>query len=174
MSRDKEKSATKLFQKSRAKSQEKIINETSIRLLNLNNKLRMGRLNNSQFLTQLSEVLTSNNGESSVYVTQKRLTTTLPIDEPTPKINDLSSNVIKADAFEENTTTYPVLIRISMNSGNSKNTSQSKQKTKLSTVVETGNLDQFWSDYVQVIKNGFVGLKKKDKKKNKKSGKVSK
>ena len=139
----------------------------------MNNKLRMGRLNNSQFLTQLSEVLTSNNGESSVYVTQKRLTSTLPIDEPTPKINDLSSNVIKADAFEENTATYPVLIRISMNSG-SKNTPQSKQKTKLSTVVETGNLDQFWSDYVQVIKNGFVGLKKKDKKKNKKSGKVSK
>lgn len=140
----------------------------------MNNKLRMGRLNNSQFLTQLSEVLASNNGESSVYVTQKRLTTTLPIDEPTPKINDLSSNVIKTDAFEENTGTYPVLIRICMNPGNNKNTSQSKQKTKLSTVVETGNLDQFWGDYVQVIKNGFVGLKKKDKKKNKKSGKVSK
>lgn len=134
----------------------------------------MGRLNNSEFLTKLSEVLISNNGESSVYLTQKRLTSTLPIDEPTSKISDLSSNVIKTEAFEKNTTTYPVLIRISMNSGNMKSSSQSKQKTKLSTVVETSNLDQFWSEYVQVIKNGFVGLKKKDKKKNKKSGKVSK
>src|SRR5699024_365353 len=111
----------------------------------------MGRLNNSEFLTQLSDVLVSNNGESSVYLTQKRLTSKLPIDDPTSIINDLSSNVIKTEAFEKNTATYPVLIRIAMNSGKRKSSSQSKQKTKLSTVVETSNLDQFWSEYVQVI-----------------------
>lgn len=133
----------------------------------------MGRLNNFEFLSKLSDILTSNNGESSVYLTQKRLTSTLPIDEPKSSISDLSSNVIKADGFDENTTTYPILIRISMN-GEKTKPGKSKGKTKLSTVVETNSLDQFWTEYVQVIKNGFVGLKKKDKKKNKKTGKVSK
>lgn len=134
----------------------------------------MGRLNNSQFLTNLSEILASNNGESSVYVTQKRLASALPVDAADSKINDLSSNVNDDNKFEQNTETYPILIRISMNSEKSKASTPSKPKTKLSTVVETNNLDKFWTDYAQVIKNGFVGLKKKDKKKNKKAGRVSK
>lgn len=134
----------------------------------------MGRLNNSQFLTNLSEILASNNGESSVYVTQKRLASALPVDASDSKINDLSSNVNDDNKFEQNTETYPILIRISMNSEKSKASTLSKPKTKLSTVVETNNLDKFWTDYAQVIKNGFVGLKKKDKKKNKKAGRVSK
>lgn len=134
----------------------------------------MGRLNNSQFLTNLSEILASNNGESSVYVTQKRLASALPVDAADSKINDLSSNVNDDNKFEQNTETYPILIRISMNSEKSKASTLSKPKTKLSTVVETNNLDKFWTDYAQVIKNGFVGLKKKDKKKNKKASRVSK
>ncbi|CAH6723106.1 signal recognition particle subunit Srp14p [[Candida] jaroonii] len=124
----------------------------------------MGRLNNAEFLSQFAETLTKNNGESSVYLTQKRLVPSLDVED-NKGINDLSSNVIDHKLFDKNTQEYPILIRLSMNGKN-------KDKLKLSTVVEIDQLDQFWIDYAQTIKAGFVGLKKKDKKKSKK--KVSK
>lgn len=133
----------------------------------------MGRLNNSEFLKQLGEELTKNNGESSINLTQKRLSIPLDLEEdsakPTnEKINDLPSNVIKhSDEFPKNTQKYPILIRLALK-GETK-----KQKTKLSTVVEVENVEQFWVDYSQVVKKGFVGLKKKEKKKSKKT-KISK
>lgn len=127
------------------------------------------RLDNTQFLAQVGDILNKNSGKSSVYLTQKRLTPTLYRKET--DINDLPSNVVDNPPHATNNiATYPLLIRISLN-GSVKN--DKKDKTKLSTVVENTDLDQFWSDYVQVIKAGFVGLKKKDKKKAKKS-KVSK
>ncbi|KAK6455024.1 signal recognition particle, SRP9/SRP14 subunit [Scheffersomyces xylosifermentans] len=129
----------------------------------------MGRLDNTEFLKQVSDILTTNNGKSSVYLTQKRLSPALAIDADTNNtINDLSSNV-KQTAIQ-NTTTYPILIRVSLNG---KDRKDKKDKVKLSTVVETDRLDQFWTEYVHVIKTGFTGLKKKTKK-SKKSGKVSK
>lgn len=107
----------------------------------------MGRLNNNEFVQKVGDLLTENNGKSSVYLTQKRLSPALDLEE--------STEVTESQQF-------PILIRISMNSSDEKN------KVKLSTVVETENLDQFWSDYSQAIKSGFIGLKKKDKKKSKK------
>lgn len=138
-----------------------------------NNKI-MGRLNNSEFLTQVQKLLESNNGESSVYITQKRLSLPLELNDMTgdsnSHINDLSSNVIEYEkSFTNNTAQYPVLVRVSTNAKKNQ-----KTKSKLSTVVEIDNLDQFWVDYAHVIKTGFVGLRKKDKKKSKKPGKVSK
>ncbi|EGV65234.1 hypothetical protein PSN45_002627 [Yamadazyma tenuis] len=131
----------------------------------------MGRLNNGEFLTQVGDILTQNDGKSSIYLTQKRLSPALDLDEPdvnegVESINDLSSNVVE-HKFKSNTQEYPILIRIALGSNGS------KQKVKLSTVVEINNLDQFWSDYSSVIKAGFVGLKKKEKKKSKKN-KISK
>lgn len=122
----------------------------------------MGRLNNSDFLQKVNDELSSNAGKSSVYLTQKRLSLTL--EPPTAEnINDLSSNVVQhPNDFPTNTQTYPVLIRFT--SGD--------KKSKLSTVVEPADLDKFWTEYAQILKNGFVGLKKKEKKTRK--SKVSK
>lgn len=132
----------------------------------------MGRLDNSEFLKKVSDILGKNDGKSSVYLTQKRLIPALDIDDAGKGnvINDLLSNVNHIDTEFENTSTYPILIRVSLNG---KDIKDKKDKIKLSTVVETERLDQFWTEYVQVIKTGFVGLKKKEKKKSKK-GKVSK
>lgn len=133
----------------------------------------MGRLNNSEFLKQLSELFNEENGGSSVLLTQKRLSIPLDLEENSSKtnsekINDLPSNVIKhSDEFPENTQSYPILIRVA-----SKPKSL-KHKTKLSTVVEAENVEQFWLDYSQTVKKGVRDLKKKDKKKKKKN-KVSK
>lgn len=127
----------------------------------------MARLDNTEFLKQVADLLTANSGKSSVYLTQKRLSPTLPLDV-SPGINDLPTNVIENESHPQNTTTYPILIRIAMNGKRDKG-----EKLKLSTVVENSQLEHFWTDYVLVLKNGFVGLKKKEKKKAKK-GKVTK
>lgn len=119
----------------------------------------MGRLNNTEFLSKVNDELTSNEGKSSVYFTQKRLSLSL---EPatSDNINDLSSNVVDhPKRFPSNSQTYPVLIRFTLGD----------TKSKISTVVEPENLDKFWNQYAHIIKNGFVGLKKKEKKKAKKS-----
>lgn len=119
----------------------------------------MGRLNNKEFLARITNELTSNEGKSSVYFTQKRLSLTLEPATPN-NINDLSSNVVEhPKEFPSNSETYPVLIRFTLG----------EKKLKISTVIEPENLDRFWSEYAQILKTGFVGLKKKEKKKAKKS-----
>lgn len=127
----------------------------------------MVRVNNSDFLKQFGDVLEGNSGKSSIYLTQKRLSPALDLDQDEGNgIKDLSSNVIPHDdKYSTNSTEYPILIRIATN--------DKSKKLKISTVVETAQLEQFWVNYAQVIKSGFIGLKKKDKKKSKKS-KVSK
>lgn len=123
----------------------------------------MGRLNNTEFISKVSELLASNEGQSSVYFTQKRLS--VPLEkEPIENVKDLSTNVVEHPAaYTKNTQTYPVLIRATLG----------KKESKISTVVEATNLDTFWLEYAQVLKTGFIGLKRKEKKKAKKS-KVSK
>lgn len=111
-------------------------------------------------------MLSANDGQSSVYLVQKRLSSD-DTENGDNSISDLASNVVKNDLFPTNTQQYPVLVRVATGS------TEKKTKKKLSTVVEVDQLDQFWVDYVQVLKGGFVGLKKKEKKKSKK-GKVSK
>lgn len=124
----------------------------------------MGRLDNGEFIKQFESVLSKNNGKSSVYLTQKRLTPALDI-EPTEPLGDLPTNVVEIDSVPANTQSYPVLVRISLNG---KEKSDKKDKIKLSTVVEPAHLEEFWTDYAQAVKNGFIGLKKKEKKKAKK------
>lgn len=123
----------------------------------------MGRINNAEFLSQVSAALLSNEGKSSVYLTQKRLTASLE-SPPQSELADLSSNVVDhPEKYPTNTEKYPVLMRFTTG----------EKKSKISTVVQAGDLDSFWTEYTQALKTGFVGLKKKDKKKLKKS-KVSK
>lgn len=117
----------------------------------------MGRLNNSEFLTKVNEHLTANEGKSSVYFTQKRLE--LDLEASADQISDLASNVIEQpDNLPKNSQTYPVLIRLTLG----------EKTSKISTVVEPQNLDQFWNEYAQILKSGLVGLKR-DKKKTKRS-----
>ncbi|KAI5950053.1 hypothetical protein KGF57_004398 [Candida theae] len=126
----------------------------------------MARLDNSQFLHELNQVVTTNNGKSSIYLTQKRLTSSEVQGINSSSIDDLPTNVIPNQKIQ-NSTSYPVLIRVAMNSKSNKDKKQSK--LKISTVVEAEQLNQFWQQYIRVLKNGLVGLKKKEKKKGKKS-----
>lgn len=150
----------------------------------------MTRLDNSQFLKQVETLTQSINGKSSIYLTQKRLspslssitTTTTAEDE---SINDLPTNVITPTPKTTTTTTtttttinndskYPLLIRLSMNSSDNKiktktdnKVQKKKERVKISTVVELDQLNEFWDQYIQILKSGFIGLKKKkDKKKS--------
>lgn len=83
-------------------------------------------------------------------------------------LSDLSKEV-KPVLHEHNPDfkTYSILIRVT--DGNK----EKSARVKLSTVVEPENLDAFWNEYTNVLKAGFVGLKKKSKSK-KKTKKASK
>lgn len=122
----------------------------------------MPRLSNKEFLSQLQTGLTENAGSSSVYLTQKRLVASLE-SAPKDQLTDLSSNVIQhPDTYPQNTRTYSILIRCT----------RGTKDSKISTVVEPENLDSFWNDYTTVLKSGFGGLRKKDKKKKQKVSKA--
>ena len=146
----------------------------------------MTRLDNSQFLKQVETLTQSNNGKSSIYLTQKRLSSSITTTEE--GINDLPTNVITPHpkTTTTNTTTntinndskYPLLIRLSMNSSDNKSKTKTinkeKERVKISTVVEINQLNEFWDQYIQILKTGFMGLKKKkDKKKSHTSGNSS-
>lgn len=114
-------------------------------------------------------MLTTNNGKSSIYVTQKRLSYNIDDEingvEP---FSDLSKDVkLILHKNQPNFKKYSILIRIT--DGNKDKSS----KIKLSTVVEPKDLDSFWNEYTNILKSGFIGLKKKpkSKKKSKKSSK---
>lgn len=116
----------------------------------------MGRLNNSDFLTQASQAILQRKGKS-IYLTQKRLNAVLEKPEPS-SFNDLPSQVVEQpEKYPHNSTTYAVLVRLKTGD------------FKLSTVVEAENLAAFWPEYVQTVKEGFVGLRKEKKKKSAKT-----
>lgn len=125
----------------------------------------MGRLSNQEFLDTVDKLLSSNEGKSSVYLTQKRLTS---VDIDGVETTDLSTNVIDYSVPASNSQKYPILLRLSMNG---KKKGDKSDKLKVSTVIEVENLPQFWLTYINVIKSGFVGLKRKEKKKKNRVGK---
>lgn len=121
-------------------------------------KSTMPRLSNKEFLSKLQENLIENGGSSSVYLTQKRLVASLE-SCPKDQLTDLSSNVVQhPEEYGKNTRQYPVLIRYT----------NGTKESKISTVIDPENLDSFWGDYSTVLKTGFTGLRKKDKKKKQK------
>ncbi|GMG23390.1 unnamed protein product [Ambrosiozyma monospora] len=138
----------------------------------------MGRLSNKEFLSQVESHLKKNEGKSSVYLTQKRLNSiddtqidsTNTDDKLSSKFDviDPLSSTKTTEETKDTTAEYPLLLRFT----------DGTKDLKLSTVVEFKELNKFWDDYSNVLKAGFVGLKKKTKKKAKKSkksaGKVTK
>lgn len=116
-----------------------------------------------QFFKQVTNLLAKKEGKSSLYITQKRLSYDIEnsITDPEP-YSDLGKDV--KPILHENTPDlkkYCILIRVT--DGNK----DKLLKTKLSTIVEPEKLDQFWTEYTNVLKTGFVGLKKKTKSKKK-------
>lgn len=51
---------------------------------------------------------------------------------------------------------------------------KSKQKIKLATVVDSADLDSFYTKYADVCRKGMEGLRKRDKKKAKEKAKAAK
>ncbi|CAI5759491.1 unnamed protein product [Candida verbasci] len=119
------------------------------------------RVNTPDFLQLLQSQLQNSKGKKSIYLTQKRLSSNIE-----NSINDLPSNVISTPI--ENNETYPILLRFSQNSSDNK---INKDRVKYSTIIESDKLDEFWQEYLKILKNGFIGLKKKEKKKSKKGKK---
>ncbi|VEU20664.1 DEKNAAC101562 [Brettanomyces naardenensis] len=120
----------------------------------------MGRLQNDEFLKQISSLLEKNAGKSSIYITQKRLSHDIEAEIGTEPFDDIQKDV-KPTVFKSITSTkqYPVLVRVTDGD------KDKKKKVKLSTVVRPEDLDKFWLQYTNILKAGFPGLKKKSKKK---------
>lgn len=111
----------------------------------------MPRLENNKFLAEVDKLLQSTNtNNSSLYFTQKRY---IPFD-----------TVEGLQRPEDGK--YSILIRCT--DGNS----DKSKKVKVSTVVNYTNLESFWGEYTNVLKNNISGglLKKKKKKKSKAAG----
>ena len=117
------------------------------------------------FLRQVTKLLEKNDGEQSIYITQKRLPSTESMiqSEPMDDLQDEVKPIVLKQAITENkANTYKVLIRVT-NGGRDK-----ASKIKLSTIVDPEELEPFWASYTKVLKAGFPGLKKRSKKKKKK------
>lgn len=103
------------------------------------------RLDNEQFLSTLAVLLKTSNEQGSVYLEQKRLTKT------------------GADSVIDATTApYPLLFRATDGA------KTKSKRVKISTIVSPDNLDQFWQGYTEALKSGMAGLRRKDKKKQRK------
>lgn len=108
-------------------------------------------------------MLSKNDGKSSIYITQKRFSYNPELPRRSEEtLSDLPKGVETIiHQGDKDFRQYPVLIRVT--DGN-----KSKgQKIKLSTVVEPIELDTFWAEYINILKNGLTGLKKKNKSKKK-------
>ncbi|KAF3276900.1 hypothetical protein TWF970_006072 [Orbilia oligospora] len=99
---------------------------------------------------------------------------------PQPTEADLKADLLSllseptASAEEETSeTTTPVPILIRATNGKSNDPRHNGKHIKLSTVVETDQLEAFFTRYAEVCKQGLTGLKKKVRK-NKKNKKTKK
>lgn len=123
-------------------------------------------------MKQVTALLSKNDGKSSFYITQKRFTYNSEASlDSEDTLSDLPKGIkpITCQA-ESDMKQYPILIRVTDGNKNK------MQKVKLNTVVEPLDLDAFWTEYINILKSGMKGLKKKSKskKKSKKSSKTSK
>ena len=111
-------------------------------------------LTEPQFLSQLITLLTSTNtaAHGSVYLTQKPLP---PPSPETPSSDSPSQILIRAT----NGLSKPHRVDKKLNS--------EKPKIKLSTVVDSTDIEVFYAKYAEVCKKGMEGLRKRDKKKAK-------
>lgn len=106
------------------------------------------RVDNDVFLEKLTTLLDTAKSTGSVYLEQKRLAKT----GPDPKL----------DATQR---PFPLLFRAT------DGVKDKSKRLKIDTVVEAKNIEQFWSQYADVLKAGMHGLLRKDKKEKKKKKK---
>ncbi|PCG90926.1 Signal recognition particle, SRP14 subunit [Penicillium occitanis (nom. inval.)] len=121
-------------------------------------------LSNDEFFTSLLTLLTSTSQKTkgSVYLTQKRLSTTSSTD---PSITEGSILVRATDGRTQNpkpTKTAEGTTKVT------KNKKTAAPKAKLSTVVSQADLEAFFVRYADICKAGMVGLKKRDRSAKKK------
>jgi signal recognition particle subunit SRP14 len=105
---------------------------------------------------------TSQKTKGSVYLTQKRLSTTSSTD---PSITEGSILVRATDGRTQNpkpTKTAEGTTKVT------KNKKTAAPKAKLSTVVSQAGLEAFFVRYADICKAGMVGLKKRDRSAKKK------
>ncbi|ODQ65226.1 signal recognition particle, SRP9/SRP14 subunit [Nadsonia fulvescens var. elongata DSM 6958] len=118
-----------------------------------------GRLSNEQFLVKLRELFSNHGSTNSVYLGQKRYT---PFDDVTSTKSDDLSDLNPSDS------PFALLFRATNGKGDK------SLKIKISTIVDSDQLEEFWLKYTDVVKGGMTGLRKKDKKKQKQKAKKSK
>lgn len=120
-------------------------------------------VNECQFLESLGSLLasTSSSGTGSVYLTQKTLTNGDSSASSRILIRATNGATAKSKAKPG--------VKIAKED-------QHKQKTKikLGTIVETADLETFYTKYADVCKKGMEGLRKRDKKKAKEKAKAAK
>ncbi|KAF1983498.1 signal recognition particle, SRP9/SRP14 subunit [Aulographum hederae CBS 113979] len=112
-----------------------------------------------EFFSTLSTLFdkTRTHGSGTVYLVQKRLSYSNSPSSSSTSSPDTLADLTPAQPL-------PLLIRAS--------TSQSKTKTKLSTIVQPEDIEDFFVKYAEVCRGGMSGLKKRErrKKKGKKAG----
>ncbi|RJE18360.1 hypothetical protein PHISCL_09308 [Aspergillus sclerotialis] len=113
----------------------------------------MSRLTHEDFFTSLTSLLntTTQTARGSVYLTQKPLPTNTDTTSPAILIRATDGNTQSANSKSD-----PKLKK-----------SDTRKKTKLSTVVNEEDLEAFYARYAEVCKAGMTGLKKRDRKKGK-------
>ncbi|EEA24993.1 hypothetical protein TMatcc_008094 [Talaromyces marneffei ATCC 18224] len=117
-------------------------------------------LSNDEFFASLTTLLTSTSKKTqgSVYLTQKRLTSS----STDPSITEGSILVRATDGKTQNP-------KPSKTTDNTKVTKKkAAPKSKLSTVVSPADLEAFFVKYADICKAGMVGLKKRDRSAKKK------
>lgn len=109
----------------------------------------MPQVPNDAFVKKVKDLLeVSKSGKGSVYFEQKRLAKT------------------GADSILHSTSApYPLLFRASNGAR------RREDRVAVSTVVEAAELQKFWLEFAEAVKKGAAGLRKKEKKKDKKKAK---
>ncbi|KKA29282.1 hypothetical protein TD95_002507 [Thielaviopsis punctulata] len=120
-------------------------------------------LSNDDFFARLTALFDEKKPKThgSIYLVQKRLTygqeiPAATIENPMPDLNLAKP--------------LPVIVRAT----NGKSKSKRKEKIKLSTIVQPGELEKFYLRYADICKTGMVALKPRDRSKKKAKAKKKK
>lgn len=124
-------------------------------------------LSNDEFLSRLTTLLSATHAANhgSVFLTQKPLP---PASPPSPSPSPSTSIPASPTSLPQ------ILIRAT--NGKSKEHREKGRKEKISTIVDVGELEEFYRRYAEVCKKGMEGLRKRDRKarKRKEKGKGKK
>lgn len=139
-----------------------------------------GHLSSEEFFTQLASLIekTQQNGHGSVFMTQKRsmhikcvgllltLIVTVTYDTDAAPTPEKVADDPLWDLHPPNP--LPLIVRATDGKSQSKDRVKTKEKVKISTVVQPDDIEAFFSRYAEVCKAGMQSLKKRDRSKRKK------